>query len=59
MVVYFGVTQIHAFLKNEDESSFKFQKFNMQPKDKYPTFSICLKFRFPVCLLYTSDAADE
>ena len=34
--------QVIRFLENDDSTAIHFRLFNLSPKDKYPTFSICL-----------------
>ena len=34
--------QVIRFLENNDTTAIQFRQFNLSPKDKYPTFSICL-----------------
>ena len=45
LALYFSLTQVVRFLANEDTSSISNKQFNLEPHDKYPTFSICLKGR--------------
>ena len=34
--------QVIRFLENNDSTAIQYRQFNLSPKDKYPTFSICL-----------------
>ena len=34
--------QVVRFLENDDSTTIHFRQFNLSPKDKYPTFTICL-----------------
>ena len=34
--------QVMRFLENDDSTAIHFRRFNLSPKDKYPTFTICL-----------------
>ena len=36
------VTQSVGFLENRDSSTISYNHFNQDPRDQYPTFSICL-----------------
>ena len=36
------IKQVMRFLENDDSTAIHFRRFNLSPKDKYPTFSICL-----------------
>ena len=33
--------QVMSFLENDDATAIHYRRFNLTPKDKYPTFSIC------------------
>ena len=39
---YYIVSQVVEYMKNEDVSVFAYKRYNNEPSDKYPTFSICL-----------------
>ena len=39
---YYMLSQVANYLKNEDVSLFTYKRYNDEPSDKYPTFSICL-----------------
>ena len=39
---YMTAKQVMRFLENGDSTAIHFRRFNLSPKDKYPTFSICL-----------------
>ena len=39
---YMTAKQIIRFLENDDSTAIHFRRFNLSPKDTYPTFSICL-----------------
>ena len=65
---YFTTLQFQYFVSNDDIASISIRKFNLEPKDQYPTYTICLYGNYKgfigpenltFCLLYTSDAADE
>ena len=34
---------VKRFIENENATSITYKQFNKEPKDKYPTFSICFK----------------
>ena len=36
------LSQVVEYLKNEDVSVFSYKRYNDAPREKYPTFSICL-----------------
>ena len=36
-------TQVIRLLKNDDSTTIAFKRFNLSPRDKYPTFSMCFK----------------
>ena len=38
-----AMNQIVRYLENKDASSIHYRQFNSEMRDKYPTFSICLK----------------
>ena len=40
--LYMTLTQIVRYAENKDSSSISYKQFNQTPKDKYPTFTICL-----------------
>ena len=39
---YYMLSQVVEYLKNEDVSVFSYKRYNDAPREKYPTFSICL-----------------
>ena len=39
--VFFTILQMQRYLQNDDISRFAFKQFNVSPRDKYPTFTIC------------------
>ena len=39
---YYMLSQVADYLKNEDVSAFTYKRYNEEPSDIYPTFSICL-----------------
>ena len=39
---YYSLLQVLDYMKNEDVSLLTYRKYNDEPTDKYPTFSICL-----------------
>ena len=39
---YYSLLQVLDYIKNEDVSSVSYVKYNDEPDDMYPTFSICL-----------------
>ena len=43
MGAYMTITQSTGFLENRDSSSITYKHFNQDLRDRYPTFSICLK----------------
>ena len=43
MGAYMTVTQSVGFLENRDSSTISYNHFNQDPKDQYPTFSICFE----------------
>ena len=43
LAAYMTITQIVRYLENRDASSISYKKFNQTPRDRYPTFSICLQ----------------
>ena len=38
-----GLKQYLSYLKNEDSTSMTYRKFNEEPQDIYPTYTICIK----------------
>ena len=43
LLVFMTSTEIARFGRNHDSSSISFNKFNVSPKDIYPTFTICFE----------------
>ena len=41
LTTYMTITLVFRYLENRDTSSVTYQKFNQNPENKYPTFSIC------------------
>ena len=41
--VYMTMKQLLQFIENKDASSISYIQFNHSPKDKYPTYSLCLQ----------------
>ena len=39
---YYSILQVLDYMKNEDVSLLTYKKYNVEPTDRYPTFSICL-----------------
>ena len=39
---YYSLLQVLDYMKNEDVSLLTYKKYNVEPTDRYPTFSICL-----------------
>ena len=60
LAIYFVSMLILQYEKNEDKSSFYFQKYHTSKEHKYPTFSICFDFdlRYPDTF-YQSDIINE
>ena len=42
LTCYQTYLQFSEYVKNEDTASIEYRKFNLEEKDLYPTYSICL-----------------
>ena len=51
--------QFRLYLSNEDSSSVSYREFNLQEKDLYPTFSICLHEYYKIEESEISENFDE
>ena len=59
---YMSFLQFKYYLSNEDVSAITYHKFNAEPQDEYPTFTICLKnTEYPEQKIYKnkSDILDQ
>ena len=43
LLAYLLITQTMDYLQNKDSSVISYKRFNQDPLDEYPTFSICLR----------------
>ena len=43
LLTYFLITQTMDYLLNKDSSVISYKRFNQDPLDEYPTFSLCLR----------------